>query len=62
MRSAPRPTDTPLLHSIAGDGEYDKKIYDRLQQAITLKRLGQPADLPGIIASLHSWRVMTPIS
>jgi 2-hydroxycyclohexanecarboxyl-CoA dehydrogenase len=50
----PGPTDTPLLHSFAGDGEYGKRIFDRLQQAIPLKRLGQPADLPGVIAFLAS--------
>jgi 2-hydroxycyclohexanecarboxyl-CoA dehydrogenase len=50
----PGPTDTPLLLSVAGDGEYGKQIYDRLQKAIPLKRLGQPADLPGIVAFLAS--------
>lgn len=50
----PGPTDTPLLHSFAADGEFGKKIFDRLQNAIPLKRLGQPADLPGIIAFLAS--------
>jgi 2-hydroxycyclohexanecarboxyl-CoA dehydrogenase len=50
----PGPTDTPLLRSFAGDGEYGQKIYDRLQKAIPLKRLGQPTDLPGIIAFLAS--------
>jgi 2-hydroxycyclohexanecarboxyl-CoA dehydrogenase len=50
----PGPTNTPLLHAFAGEGEYGRKIYDRLQQAIPLKRLGQPTDLPGIIAFLAS--------
>jgi len=50
----PGQTDTPLLRSFAGDGEYGQKIYDRLQKAIPLKRLGQPTDLPGIIAFLAS--------
>ncbi len=50
----PGPTDTPLLLSVAGDGEYGKQIYDRLQKAIPLKRLGKPADLPGIVAFLAS--------
>jgi len=50
----PGPTDTPLLLSVAGDGEYGKQIFDRLRKAIPLKRLGQPADLPGIVAFLAS--------
>ena len=31
----PGPTDTPLLRSFAGDGEYGKKIYDRLPESHT---------------------------
>jgi 2-hydroxycyclohexanecarboxyl-CoA dehydrogenase len=50
----PGPTDTPLLLSVAGEGEYGKQIFDRLRKAIPLKRLGQPADLPGIVAFLAS--------
>ena len=55
----PGPTDTPLLLSVAGDGEYGKQIYDRLQKAIPLKASASPRICR---ASLHSWRVMTPIS
>jgi 2-hydroxycyclohexanecarboxyl-CoA dehydrogenase len=50
----PGPTDTPLLRSFVGEGEYGQKIYDRLNSVIPMKRLGQPDDLPGIIAFLSS--------
>jgi 2-hydroxycyclohexanecarboxyl-CoA dehydrogenase len=50
----PGPTDTPLLRSFVGEGEYGQKLYDKLKRAIPLKRLGQPGDLPGIIAFLSS--------
>jgi len=50
----PGPTDTALLRSFAGVGEYGQKIYDGLKRAIPLKRLGQPDDIPGIVAFLAS--------
>jgi 2-hydroxycyclohexanecarboxyl-CoA dehydrogenase len=50
----PGPTDTALLRSFVGDGEYGQRIYDGLKRAIPLKRLGQPADIPGIVAFLAS--------
>ncbi|PZR89535.1 MAG: 2-hydroxycyclohexanecarboxyl-CoA dehydrogenase [Stutzerimonas stutzeri] len=50
----PGPTDTALLRSFVGEGEYGQKIYDKLQKAIPLKRLGQPTDLPGMIAFFAS--------
>ena len=50
----PGPTDTALLRSFVGEGEYGQKIYDKLQKAIPLKRLGQPADIPGMIAFFAS--------
>jgi 2-hydroxycyclohexanecarboxyl-CoA dehydrogenase len=50
----PGPTDTALLRSFVGDGEYGQKIYDGLKRAIPLKRLGQPDDIPGLIAFLSS--------
>jgi len=50
----PGPTDTALLRSFVGDGEYGQKIYDGLKRAIPLKRLGQPDDMPGLIAFLAS--------
>ncbi|MEK7832787.1 MAG: SDR family oxidoreductase, partial [Acidobacteriota bacterium] len=50
----PGPTDTPLLRSFTGEGEYGQKIYDGLKRAIPLKRLGQPEDIPGMVAFLAS--------
>lgn len=50
----PGPTDTALLRSFAGGGEYGQKIYDGLKRAIPLRRLGQPDDIPGIVAFLSS--------
>lgn len=50
----PGPTDTALLRSFVGEGEYGQKIYEGLKRAIPLKRLGQPEDVPGIIAFLSS--------
>lgn len=50
----PGPTDTALLRSFVGDGAYGQKIYDGLKRAIPLKRLGQPEDIPGLIAFLSS--------
>jgi 2-hydroxycyclohexanecarboxyl-CoA dehydrogenase len=50
----PGPTDTALLRSFVGEGEYGQKIYEGLKKAIPLKRLGQPSDIPGAIAFLAS--------
>ncbi|MEM5274407.1 glucose 1-dehydrogenase [Cupriavidus taiwanensis] len=50
----PGPTDTALLQSFLGEGEYGQKIYEGLKRAIPLKRLGQPADIPGIVGFLAS--------
>ena len=50
----PGPTDTPLLHALAGEGDYGKRLLDGLTSAIPLKRLGQPTDLAGMVAFLAS--------
>ncbi len=50
----PGPTDTALLRSFTGEGEFGQKIYDGLKRAIPLKRLGQPEDIPGAVAFLAS--------
>lgn len=50
----PGPTDTPLLQSFFGDGEYGQKIYDGLKRSIPLKRLGQPKDIAGMVAFMAS--------
>ncbi len=50
----PGPTDTPLFAGFAGDGEQGRKLIDGLTRAIPMRRLGQPADYPGIIVFLAS--------
>lgn len=42
------------MQSFVGEGEYGQRVYEGLKRAIPLKRLGQPEDLPGIIAFLSS--------
>jgi 2-hydroxycyclohexanecarboxyl-CoA dehydrogenase len=50
----PGPTETPLLASLAGEGDQANRVYEGLKRAIPLKRLGQPDDMPGIVAFLAS--------
>lgn len=50
----PGPTDTPILRGFLGEGESGKKVYDALLRAIPQKRIGQPDDVPGIVAFLAS--------
>ncbi|MDH3468517.1 MAG: glucose 1-dehydrogenase [Gammaproteobacteria bacterium] len=50
----PGPTDTPLLRGFLGEGDAGEKIHKALQRAIPMKRLGQPEDIPGIVAFLAS--------
>ena len=50
----PGPTDTALLRAFTGEGEYGQKIYEGLKRAIPLKRLGEPEDIPGMVAFLAS--------
>jgi len=50
----PGPTDTPLLRGFFGEGEAGQKVYEGLKRAIPLKRLGQPEDIPGMVAFLAS--------
>lgn len=50
----PGPTDTPLLGDICGEGEKGDKLREAFTRAIPLGRLGQPSDLPGIVAFLSS--------
>lgn len=50
----PGPTETPLLQSFLGHGDQGQRIYDGLKRSIPLKRLGQPDDLPGVVAFLSS--------
>jgi 2-hydroxycyclohexanecarboxyl-CoA dehydrogenase len=37
-----------------GAGEYAQNLAEGLKRAIPLKRLGQPEDIPGIVAFLAS--------
>jgi 2-hydroxycyclohexanecarboxyl-CoA dehydrogenase len=50
----PGPTDTPILRGFLGEGESGQKVYDALVRAIPMKRVGQPGDIPGIVAFLAS--------
>lgn len=49
----PGPTDTPLLASFL-EGAQGQRIYEGLKRSIPLGRLGQPDDIPGIVAFLAS--------
>jgi len=50
----PGPTDTPILRGFLGEGDAGQKVYDALVRAIPMKRVGQPDDIPGIVAFLAS--------
>lgn len=50
----PGPTDTALLRSFFGEGDYGEKLFEKLRKAIPMKRIGQPEDLAGAIAFLAS--------
>lgn len=50
----PGPTDTPILRGFLGEGEAGQKVYDALVRAIPMKRVGQPEDIPGMVAFLAS--------
>jgi len=50
----PGPTDTPILRGFLGEGEAGQKVYDALVRAIPMKRVGQPDDIPGVVAFLAS--------
>ncbi|MBL8471738.1 MAG: 2-hydroxycyclohexanecarboxyl-CoA dehydrogenase [Rhodocyclaceae bacterium] len=50
----PGPTDTALFRDFAGEGERGDKLRGALEKSIPFGRLGQPDDLPGIVAFLAS--------
>jgi 2-hydroxycyclohexanecarboxyl-CoA dehydrogenase len=50
----PGPTDTPILRGFLGEGEAGQKVYEALVRAIPMKRVGQPDDIPGVVAFLAS--------
>ena len=47
----PGPTETPLLEAVA---QAEPGLVDALKKAIPMRRLGQPADYPGIVCFLLS--------
>jgi 2-hydroxycyclohexanecarboxyl-CoA dehydrogenase len=50
----PGPTDTPMLQAFLDEGDAGKRVYDALQKAIPMGRLGQPDDIPGVVAFFAS--------
>ena len=50
----PGPTDTHLLAEIAGDGAMGDKIRNALINAVPMKRVGKPEDIPGAVLFLSS--------
>jgi len=50
----PGPTDTPLFDAFKAASEGGAKIAEGLARAIPMRRLGEPADYPGIVAFLLS--------
>ncbi len=51
----PGPTDTPMLKAFADEGERGKRaIYEALKDAIPMRRLGQPEDIPGAVVFFAS--------
>jgi len=50
----PGPTDTNLLAEIAGDGAMGDKIRNALINAVPMKRVGKPEDIPGAVLFLSS--------
>lgn len=50
----PGPTDTPMLQSFQDEGELGKRVYQGLEKAMPMRRLGRPEDLSGMVAFLAS--------
>ena len=50
----PGPTETPFLASFIEEEERRDKILEAFRRAIPMRRLGQPDDIPGIVAFLAS--------
>ena len=51
---APGPIDTPLLRSMTPDGSLDSGLGKAFKRAIPMRRIGEPDDIPGIVAFLSS--------
>jgi 2-hydroxycyclohexanecarboxyl-CoA dehydrogenase len=43
-----------MLQDFLNQGPGGEKVYSAMERAIPLKRLGQPEDIPGIVAFLAS--------
>jgi len=50
----PGPTDTPMLRAFLDEGERGKRVYEALKGAIPMRRLGEPEDIPGVVAFFAS--------
>ena len=50
----PGPTDTPMLRAFLDEGDRGRRVYEGLKDAIPMRRLGEPDDIPGIIAFFAS--------
>jgi 2-hydroxycyclohexanecarboxyl-CoA dehydrogenase len=50
----PGPTDTPLLAAVAGNDERGQRVRAALVNAIPMKRVGHPEDIPGAVCFLAS--------
>lgn len=50
----PGPTETPMFEDFLNQGPGGAKVYEAMKRAIPLKRLGQPEDIPGIVAFFAS--------
>lgn len=50
----PGPTETPMFQDFLNQGPGGEKVYEAMKRAIPLKRLGQPEDIPGIVAFFAS--------
>ena len=50
----PGPTDTPLLASVARESGSGERLLEAFRRATPMRRLGTPADIPGVVAFLAS--------
>ena len=50
----PRPTNTPMMASVVGEGPDAEKWKDAMVRGVPLKRMGEPEDYAGIVALLAS--------
>ncbi len=50
----PGPTRTPMLEGMAGGDEAGRKLVQRLERAVPMRRLGEPEDVAAAVAFLAS--------